>query len=155
MAAVGLMADWKTIGQWAAGAACWVKPVTSLHSTVYWWPMGEITREGRDGIIVIERPGAIRVVPPDTPCEVAGQSWIGLDGEELAAVMRLHRIASAICANEPLTISYQKRDSAGPEKRRIGRIVPSTDGAGIVCSDLDRMEPRRFNLHRITAVEDL
>ena len=139
-----------TLREWVAGpGTCWVTD----HEDVTVWPVGELTREGRDGVLVVVRSGGLSLMDADTRlAPIWGPVAIGLD--ELATLSRQLRIAEASCAGEQLTIGYLKQDAAQPEMRRIGRIVPSEDGAGIVCADLDKDAPRRFNLHRIVSVVD-
>lgn len=147
--------DALTLQQWL-WQSCWVR---SVHrDDAIWWPVSYMQRPEHVGVVVVERTRdnvLIRLVDPETPCAPVPDVWSTMDAasEVGGAVIRATVLGVGMSLGLPLTIVYKKGDDAEPQQRRISRIVPSPNGAGILCADLDKDAPRQFNLARIVGVQ--
>lgn len=120
------------------------------------WPIGILQRENREGILVLQISAAgvgLQCLPAHEQCQPSEHEWPRADamgGLHQTAIRRALALGKASIDGLEMDIIYRK-DGAPLTPRRIGRIVPSNDGAGVVCADIDKEQPRHFKLERIVS----
>jgi hypothetical protein len=102
------------------------------------WPLNP--HQGRP-ITIAPLPGAV------LPIEAVGPIGIA---EGLALAVRDHLEIRVSYAKVPL---YDRPELTPSTVRRLGRLVWTKDGRGVVCTDLDLDQPRTFLVGRIVALE--
>lgn len=142
----------------------WVK--TDRPGAVPWWPVARMNREGRVGIVVVAdvaphpemllidagaKVATVKPQPPiETPPDGEHVESLRFDADTLDHYVVVAMLARAAAGGLVAHIGYRKGEEI--EERRIGRIVPGSNGAAIVCADLDKDAPRSFRLDKIAWV---